>query len=128
MRCGIALACLMLASPVYASEPPRFAEPLDAFRFEATPDTPRQPGIVHVFNGYTMSGSGDVSRTVRTIKTPVGPVVFEYTATRNNLCAPDCPDTVSVVSAPEGFVVVPATFDVDEQATVQFRLIKFEGL
>jgi hypothetical protein len=69
--------------------------------------------------------SGEITTTFA-IATPLGDVAVAYTRTRNDSLDPS--DLVTILSAPEGYLAVPAAIRVDEDATVAIRLVRFQGV
>jgi hypothetical protein len=88
-------------------------------------DAADQPGAVDVVivNRWTF---GAPDRIV--VQTPLGELVLGYAATRNDECEPACPDTVTVLAAPDGMTVAPDVAVVPEDGVLRLRLGPFLGM
>lgn len=119
---------LSLCSPAHAG---------DRISYEATPDGD-QLGIVTYENGtvdiHEVDGSERIDlntkRFVHHLQTPEGVLVVEVIVTRNSACGgwDGCPDTLSVMEAPPGTILVPGAIELPEDATTTLRLMPFMGL
>lgn len=62
------------------------------------------------------------------VPTEWGDVTFDYVSTWNDDCVPACPDVVSVVEVPPGYIVRPFEITIEEYATGAFEMLRFEGM
>ena len=95
---------------------------------------PQAGWILSYRNGLRRPDAPDREIQARRVRAPGsggdltdGLISWEVVRTRNNGCASaaggPCPDTISVLSVPDGFVAVPAVRSVDEGATLQILIV-----
>ena len=107
-------------------------EPYEPYERSFTPPSnATSMGTINIQNGQENSwGDKSIeSLTLRyNLETEWGTVVFEIDRTRNDLCATPCPDTWTVLSVPDGYVVRPENIIIPEGSYGTFEMFQFNGM
>jgi hypothetical protein len=118
-----ALVLFALAGPVAAQEWPDGAPVTTAW--VAAGESAAELGQITVRNNPFLGLSpGSDEDTELGIDTPFGRVVMHVTSTWNGNCSPACADRYSVVSVPDGYLVIPSDAEIGEEQTGSFLLYR----
>lgn len=92
-------------------------------------------GILHVHNffrlpppesGWPSSAINDSA--IHTVITEWGDITIRYDSTVNSLCPEDCPDIITILELPPGFVTEHEEYHTDEKHTEEIRVFRFMGV
>lgn len=72
--------------------------------------------------------TNSTDQTLFDIETPHGTVTVKLTRTKNYACSPACPDTLEVVSMPDGVAAVPMAIETPERGAGFIRLFPLLGV
>lgn len=106
-------------------------EPYEPYERSFTPpDNTTTMGIISVQNGNenTWVTEGVAEDYRYDLETEWGVVTFKVNKTKNNLCDIPCPDTWSVLSVPEGYIVRPEEIIIPEGGWGYFEMFQFNGM
>ncbi len=71
-----------------------------------------------------LSSAGSPDAEVQTRELPEGIVSWRISRSRNNGCLPSpCPDSLQILSVPDGYIAVPQAAEVDEEKNVTILIV-----
>lgn len=63
-----------------------------------------------------------------TLSTTIGDITYQIERTWNSDCPGGCPDTISIIGLPEGYVAIPASYETPERTTFRVKIFEYQGM